>query len=321
MVFTILKWVAAAMILSLIALWLWQGGYWKIAEYARLIPNPLASSTSDTLFILPGQPQFFEVPDTTSAESEMEYGAADYENPSDALYEDQSFGPRPDTERSPFAGFVDLQIGAAQSDNPNDEYVVIRASQFASVPIPVSGWTIRSALSGAYATVPLAASPFYQGVVNSVDTILLSSGEAVLLSSGSSPVGVSFRETTCTGYLSQTQRFSPPLSNACARPSSLLPRSAQNEAQYGSSCFDLIERLPQCTYPTIVPSNVSAACRALLTDTLSYTGCMRSFAAGAVKNMTTWRAYQSSANELWGNARDTLVLFDSEGRIVTTFSY
>ncbi len=309
------------MILSLIALWLWQGGYWKIAEYAQIIPNPLASSTGDTMFILPGQPQFFEVPDTTSAENEMEFGAADYANPSDALYSEQSFGPRPDTERSPYAGFVELQIGAAQSDNPNDEYVVIQASQFVSLPIPVSGWTIRSALTGVYATVPLAASPFYQGVVNSVDSIRLSSGDAVLFTSGTSPVGVSFRETTCTGYLSQTQRFVPPLSNACARPATIIPRTAQNEAQYGSSCFDLIERLPQCTFPTIVASNITGACRALLTDTLSYTGCMRSFTTGSVSNMATWRAYQSSAHELWGNARDTLVLFDGQGRIVTTLSY
>ena len=171
------------------------------------------------------------------------------------------------------------------------------------------------------ATVPLAASPFVQGVVNSVDTITLSAGEAVLLTSGTSPVGVSFRETTCTGYLSQTQRFSPPLSNACTRPSVLLPRSPAKEAQYGTSCFDLIERLPQCTYPTIMPSTITPACRSMLTDALSYGGCMRSYEQGAVKHMNTWRAYQSSANELWGNSHDTLVLLDGYGRIVTTLSY
>lgn len=321
MVLAILKWVGAAMILSLIALWLWQGGYWKIAEYAQIIPNPLASSTDDRLFQLPGQPQFFEVPDTTSGEDEMEYGAADYENPSDALYADESFGPRPDTERSPYAGFVELQIGAAQSDNANDEYVVIRASQFVTVPIPVSGWTIRSALTGLYATVPLAASPFYQGVVNSVGSITLSNGDVVLLGSGPSPVGVSFRETTCTGYLSQVQRFSPPLANACSRPSILLTRTTAKEAELGSSCFDLIERLPQCTFPTIVQRDISSACRTLLTDTLSYTGCMRSYTSGNIKNLNTWRAYQSSAYELWGNSRDILVLFDGQGRLVTTLNY
>lgn len=321
MVITILKWVGIAMVLSLIALWLWQGGYWKIAEYAEIIPNPLTASSTDNLYQLPGQPQFFDVPDTTSDATEMEYGAADYENPSDALYQEQSFDPRPDTERSPYAGFVDLQIGAAQSQNPNEEYIVIRTSQLAVVPITVSGWTIRSALSGMRAVVPLAASPFVQGVVNSVQPIVLHGGESVVLASGSSPVGISFRETTCTGYLGQTQRFSPPLANACPRPTDRMPRTSENEARFGASCINFVERLPQCSYPTIIPNDVSPACRSYLADTFTYSGCMRSYGSDSMKNMSTWRAYESSSSELWGNARDTLILYDGDGRTVATLSY
>ncbi len=321
MVLTILKWVGAAMILSLVALWLWQGGYWKIADYANIIPNPLEATSTDMLFQLPGQPQFFEIPDTTSGENEMEYGAADYEDPSDALYQEQSFGPQPDTEQSPYAGFVDLQIGGAQSSDPSDEYVVLLASQFAAVPIPVSGWSVRSALSGMRATIPLAASPFYQGVVNSVGPIMLRSGERVVLSSGASPVGISFRETTCTGYLAQTQRFSPSLSNSCPRPTTLLPRTSENEARYGASCVNFVERLAQCSYPTLIPNDVSQSCRAYLSNTFTYSGCMRAYGSGETQNLNSWRAYETSSSELWGNSHDTLVLLDGEGRVVTTLRY
>ncbi len=309
------------MVLSLIALWLWQGGYWKIAKYAEIIPNPLTATSSDELYQLPGQPEFFQVPDTTSDASDMEYGASDYENPQDALYDPNSYGPRPEGERSPYAGFVDLQIGTAQSSSPNEEYVVIRASGLVTLPIVVSGWTLRSNFTGARAVVPLAASPFVQGVVNSVDTIELGSGESVILASGVSPVGVSFRETTCTGYLAQTQRFSPALSNACPRPTDLLPATAENIARFGEACVNFVLRLPQCSYPSNVPNDVSNTCRAFLANTFTYSGCMRAYGSGENTNMRSWRAYESSASELWNNAHDTIVLYDGQGRTVTTMSY
>lgn len=324
MVLTILKWVGIAMVLSLAALWLWQGGYWQIAKYAEIIPSPLdASSTIGGLYQLPGQPDFFEVPDTTSAPDEMEYGASDYQNPQGALYDDNNYtqSGQPELNRSPYAGYVDLQIGGADRQNPAEEYMVIRASDLAALPITVSGWTLRSAYTGTRATIPLAASPFVQGVVNSVQPIVLNAGESVIVSSGISPVGVSFRETTCTGYLEQTQGFSPRLSNACPRPTDLMPRTAENVGRYGSACLDYVERLPQCSYPMLMPNDLSPACRTYLTNTFTYTGCMQSYGRSARTNMNTWRAYYTSGVELWLNQHDTIVLLDSEGRSVATVSY
>lgn len=307
------------MVLSLIALWLWQGGYWKIAKFAEIIPNPLEATSTDALYQLPGQPEFFTVEDTTSAADEMEYGAADYEDPRDALYDSSTYDPN--ATRSPYAGFVDLQIGAADRREVDAEYVVIRASDFATLPIPVSGWILKSAYTGRRLVVPLAASPFYQGVVNSVQPITLSSGESVIVSSGVSPVGVSFRETVCTGYLAQTQQFSPSLSNSCPRPTELMPRTGENASRYGANCLDYVERLPQCSYPVLLPNDLSQTCRAYLTNTFTYSGCMQSYAQRSSLNMSTWRAYYASNEELWQNEHDSIVLTDHEGRIVATINY
>jgi hypothetical protein len=314
MVLTILKWVAVAMILSLIALWLWEGGYWKIAEYAELIPSPLDASSTNQLYQLPGQPDFFEVPDTTSGENEMEYGSAQ-----DALYDTGAYGGS--TERSPYASSIEFQIGAADNPNVSEEYVVIRNSSLAAAPVTVSGWSVRSVYTGMRAVIPMAASPFEQGVVNSVQPITLAAGESVLFSTGASPVGVSFRETMCTGYLEQTQQFSPRLSNACPRPTDLMQRTPQNASRYGASCLDYVERLPQCSYPTIVPSDLSPACRSYLVNTFSYTGCMNAYGSGASTYIGTWRAYAVSSHELWQNTHDSLVLLDAEGRTVATINY
>lgn len=319
MVLSILKWVGIAMVLSLIALWLWQGGYWKIAKFAEIIPNPLEATTTDAQYRLPGQPDFFTVDDTTSAADEMEYGASDYQNPRDALYDTGASDPN--AARSPYAGFVDLQIGAADRKDVDAEYVVIRASDFATVPIPVSGWSLKSSYTGRRAIIPLAASPFYQGVVNSVQPITLGSGESVIFSSGVSPVGVSFRETVCTGYLGQTQQFSPALSNSCPRPTDLLPRSGANAQRYGANCLDYVERLPQCSYPMLLPNELSPACRTYLTNTFTYNGCMQAYAQRGSLNMNTWRAYYASSEELWQNEHDSIVLTDGEGRTVATINY
>lgn len=319
MVITILKWVGIAMVLSLIALWLWEGGYWKVAKLAEIIPNPLEATSTDARYQLPGQPDFFEVPDTTSAADEMEYGGSDYQNPRDALYDSGGYGGS--GERSPYAGFVDLQIGAADNPDKNMEYVVLRASNGVSLPITVSGWTLRSAYSGNRAVVPLAASPFYQGVVNSVQPIALRAGDSVVMSSGVSPLGVSFRESTCTGYLAQTQHFSPSLSNACLRPTDLMPYTPENAARYGADCLDFVERLPQCSYPTEIPAGLSSTCKTYLTNTFTYNGCVRAYGTSESTHMGTWRAYSSASTELWRNSHESIVLTDAAGRVVTTLTY
>ncbi len=318
MVLRILKYVGAAMVLSLIALWLWQGGYWKIAEYAEIVPNPLnVATTSLADYTLPGQPDLWQVPDTTSTEDEMEYGAVDYQNPYDALYFDDSTYAIPSTDRSVYAGSATLQIGEARNTDPNKEFLVVTASGPNSIDI--SGWSIRSAVTGERRVIPLAAAPFIQGVINSVTAITLSPGDYVILTSGPSPVGVSFRESICTGYLAQTQTFSPTLANACPRPGDLLPRTAENESRYGADCLDYIVRIPQCSYPKLLPSTLSAQCRAFLANTFTYTGCVQSYSSATMLNV--WRAYFASAYELWRNSRDMLQLLDAEGRVVDTITY
>jgi hypothetical protein len=157
-----------------------------------------------------------------------------------------------------------------------------------------------------------------QAMVNFLE---LGPGESVIFSTGVSPVGVSFRETTCTGYLAQTQEFTPQLSNSCPRPTDLLPRTVENVTRYGADCVDFVEHLPQCSFPTILPGDLTSACRAYLTNTFSYTGCTRAYSASGIASMGTWRAYAALGDELWLNTHDAIVLYDGQGRTVSTISY
>ncbi len=319
MVWTILKWVGIAMILSLIALWLWQGGYWKIADYLHTLSNPLSTSLNGRSFRLPWQPEIiWEVPDTVAPANDQSYmNEYQYSNESLSPSYRTDLGVSP-SDRSPYAGLVTLQRGAPYTTNPLDEYLILQNSAPSSA-ISISGWSLRSALTNERVVVPFGASPFIQGVINSVHKIVLNPGSQAILATGPSPVGVSFQETICTGYLAQTQEFVPALANACARPSQLIPRTIENERRLGTECMDYIDRLPQCSYPLYLPATISQTCRAQLTATLTYTGCMQYY--GSPTTLDTWRVYFASGRELWQDSRDVIHLLDENGKVVDIVNY
>ena len=159
------------------------------------------------------------------------------------------------------------------------------------------------------------------GAVNVEDVIALVAGERAIVATGISPVGVSFRENSCTGYLDQFQGFSPAMSRNCPSPEDILPLTEENLRAYGEGCFDYIRELPACTTPLSPPSYISGQCAAYLQNNLSYNGCMNmnrwrpSFAGD------TWRIFLNARGELWGNSHDVIRLLDSEARTVDVISY
>ena len=176
-------------------------------------------------------------------------------------------------------------------------------------------------MSGKRIYIPLAASPFILGVINRVSDALLEPGASAIIVSGISPVGVSFKETVCTGYLNQMQSFTPGLSNSCPSRDRVLPYSAENLARYGADCFDYVQGLPQCDFPKSVPSSLSPSCRGLLSNAFSYNGCVNMFQGSADFALPGWRMYAGFTSELWGNTHDIIRLTDTQGRIVDTASY
>ncbi len=333
-IYKILIYLAAAMVLSLIALWLWQGGYWAVARYAGMIPTPLSTLTNTSTttydFILPGQMEFPTVPDTFLMPDEENYGAADYQNPEDRLYDLQA--QYDDIEKdvrdlqtfgdpSPYRGMVRLSRGNASESDANLEYVVLSAGGGLQTPLSLAGWSLQSQLTGTHIAIPPAASPFIQGTINSLQTIQLRGGEEVVLVSGLSPIGVSFRENICTGYLSQMQTFEPTLANACPSPKDAMPLTLANLQKYGEECIDFAASLPQCTYPSEVPAHLSPACRMFVANTFSYNGCVHAFRLRVPFALGTWRAYAGSGVELWRNTHDAIRLLDSQGRTVDALVY
>lgn len=335
MIKIILYWLLALLIIAFIAVWMWTGGIGRAWNASKSFTNIF-----DVIFFqgkvgdepipsLPWQPKFPAGPDISQSGraagnngvtlkeryAELE---SQYETLSAQTMEVKTFG-----NPSPMRGQIKItQTYGAKETVPILEYIVLGADSGNTAPIDMTGWSLQSAYTGMRGYLPNATSVFLMGVVNKEEPAQLSPGDFAIVSSGPSPVGISFRENICTGYLEQLQRFYPSLPNSCPAPDSSLPMTPENLRIYGDTCFDFLESVPSCTAPLKnMPSNVSSNCRSFAINNLSYNGCVVSNRFRSAFATNSWRIYLDSYAELWRNNHDVIRLLDGEGRTVDAFTY
>ncbi len=319
MIKQVLIYVFIAMVVALVAMWLWAGGARQVISVVKTIPNPVdiiwGTSTSTYHIDLPWQQPIPQGPDISGLVEQY----ADY---SDAPQDQSPSESGTQRERtlgiaSSYAGSVDLSQGGAEEDGAT-EYMEL--SSHTDAPVVITGWSLQSMVSGVRVFIPSAAAPFRMGQINHLAPVTLASAESIIVTSGSSPVGVSFKENRCTGYLAQLQAYTPSLANACPSASEVAPMTADNLRAYGSDCFDFLRGLPQCTFPTSVPASLSPACRNFIANAFTYNGCVSRYESSASFQLDTWRVYLG-ASDLWNNTHDVIRLFDAEGRTVDSITY
>ena len=316
---SILRWLFIAMIITIILLWLWAGGWTLIKREVRALPNPLdilfGTSTSTYKITLPWAVAIPQGPDISGLAEEGDALSGGDEN--------ESVQPTDTSRRaqalqsgiaSPYRGIVVLAGGNARESDADTEFVDLHNRGGSSVVI--SGWTLESMLSGRRAFLPKAAQPLIAGAINRVGDVVLAPGEEAFVTSGLSPAGASFRENLCTGYLSQVQLYDPPLQNACPSPDEHMLETIGGDRIYGADCYAYMRSIPRCDYPTNVPSSLSLSCQTLIADEFSYNGCVRDNQRRTDFNLPVWRLYAGSGIELWNNQHDIIRLLDSAGRVV-----
>lgn len=321
---TILLWFFWLFVVALIVYWVWSGGFGKAINAGR--------SPTQIHFQLPWQPS---VPTVTlpsdssgsagSTDSEIQGAQNDYAA-LESQYEQLSAQDRSMKvfgDPSPMRGSVHIAeaYGTTETD-PVREYIVLAASTDNTAPVDMNGWSLQSAYTGVRVPIPLSASEFLMGILNDQGAVLLNPGASAVVNSGSSPVGTSFRENICSGYLGQLQSFYPPLSNACPPSSTALPFTPDNLKVYGETCFDFLKSVPSCTAPLQnIPDNVNPNCSAFAANVLSYNGCVETNRYRSSFNVDSWRLYIGSGTELWRNEHDIIRLLDNLGRTVDVLTY
>jgi hypothetical protein len=310
-------WVLVAGVGLLVIFWLLGGGIQKIigsaGSFSLSIPNLLSGTSSFASFQLPFAPSVY--PQIPSA-----YSGTDSSGGGNTYQPYQPAGTLQNGAQSPYAGEIVMTQGAAVAQSANAQYLEISAMPGIS-SVDIAGWTLQSALSGALATIPEAASPFMMGRVNTVSNVLLSGGGVAYVVTGSSPVGVSFSENMCTGYLGTLQPFVPALPLKCPSPLSEIPDTAANEARLGASCFSYLSQLPPCSFPAKPPQNLSSACISEIQTKLSYNGCLATHQSDPGFFTNSWRLYLAQGRSLWGVQHDVIRLLDGSGRVVSVLNY
>lgn len=220
---------------------------------------------------------------------------------------------------SPYRTRVRIDSYYPNSD-PNFEYIVLSVSGASSELVPINGWRIESDSTGRSRPIPKGVILPTSGSINVEQAIYARGGDRLVLVSGRSPIGYSFRLNSCTGYFSRFQNFNPPLEIQCIRPETYkLPARAN---QLEDRCLDYLESLPSCFLPTeTVPQHLSQECQSFIANNYNYNSCVSGSKdkTGFYKN--EWRIYLNSNDSLWKNRRETIRIIDAEGRLVTSVSY
>ena len=318
-------------VIGLIALWIVSGGFGKVWRQAgTLTGGGLFGSASSTGFgfRLPWQPTFtmpqIQASDQTDQTSNTSQNASGNLSSSEQQYESlnsQAAQAKDFGTPSPFRGHVSITNDAGATQSFPDEYIGLSATSDLTAPVDITGWSLQSVVTGVRVYIPRGAANFLMGAVNAQDDIALNPGAVALVSSVYSPVGTSFRENMCSGYLGQLQRFSPSLSSECPNPSDYLPLNADNIRTYGDTCFDFIRSLSSCEAPLSIPPSVSPACAAFAANTFSYNGCVTANRYKSTFANDNWRIYLGASSELWRNTHDVIRLLDASGRTVDLLSY
>lgn len=326
MIRRVLTWFLVIFVIGLVIYWIVIGGFSNAVKAGEHFTNPLAvlfgnGSTTGSLITLPWQPAPVRGPDISqyvgqadAEQSQADSGGTQQGDVTQSQTNSQTGNP------SPYEGQVSIAGNTATQSDPSREYIALQASG-ANAPVDISGWSLQSAISGFRANIPEAAPVFISGVVNDVTPVSLAPGGTAIITTGTTPVGTSFQENSCSGYLGQLQNFTPPLSMQCPDISRVLPDTPQNEQTYGTSCFDYLNTLPSCSTPSSVPATLTSACKQFIANNLTYNGCVAQFRTDPSFTLPRFRLFLNLRAEAWNNTHDVIRLLDSAGRVVDVLTY
>ena len=216
-----------------------------------------------------------------------------------------------------------IRIGnVAYSDSGTlaSEYIYLyNADSGKEISISISGWTVENSRGNHYAIGNGYAIPFFDAAAVS---IRLRPGDGAYIHSGSSPIGISFRENRCTGYFNETHSFTPSLSGSCPR------YDVSKMLQFSDACIRYIENAQNgCRVPQIsgiesgVLNETNDDCSTFISENLNYDGCVKNFRNATDFARPTWHAYLQRTQKLWRGLHDKIILRDDQGLIVDAYQY
>ncbi len=254
---------------------------------------------------------------------------------------------------SPYKGQISIETGtAASTDQPNQEYIVLRAGGSNSTSINIGGWTLSNgrsektfdingnAVSGqsVYVLIPkkgIALYNPYQPASNILVPITLKPGESAVITTGQLPstgsvtIRDNFKVNRCLGYVADntTYQFVPDLNYRCPDVSEMVGLSDLSDI-----CFDFAQSISACHEPKYsyvedqgdcLEGNCSlnSYCQGVIKNNLNPQACFKEFSKDKDFVGPEWRVFLKRSLELWSERRETISLYDAAGRLVDQATY
>jgi hypothetical protein len=225
-------------------------------------------------------------------------------------------------ESSSLYNDIYLYASNAWSTDPKTEYLTFNLNSQHKGKVLLTGFEIRSTATGRGTTIPKGVELPFAGEINAETPIFINPGDTVILSTGRSPVGYSFRENKCTGYFGQFQTFTPFLQQSCPRPES--ENIAQAPHYFNDACLNYLDSLQSCIMPLQnIPDigSIQSQCYIYVTEDINYKTCVDNHKNDPDFYGKQWRIYLSQEQELWKSQREVIKLLDLDKKTVAAITY
>lgn len=253
-------------------------------------------------------------------EREIKQAQEDLEKAQEELVKLEKFG-----NSSPYKGKVTIvkRTSGPRADDVDKEYVELRASKENASVISLKGWRLKSLISGRSLEIEEASYLPHFGQVNTELPVNLRAGDKIYVTTGRSPIGVSFRVNKCSGYYQQFQKFTPRLKEQCPDPEDeILLYEGDRNIFIDNECLDFVERISRCEIRTSnIPKTLSFTCQEAIADEIGYSSCVEKHKDDDDFIQPEWRVYLKREAELWREKREIIALLDQDGKTVDVYSY
>ena len=223
-------------------------------------------------------------------------------------------------EPSPYAGlfvFLDRTTNIKKED-PSEEYFILLASGEIQDSIDITGWKVFGREEKTSYRLPKGVQ--IMGSAAQKESIRVQAGETIIVSSGRSPIGQSFRVNKCSGYQSQFKKFTPTIKTNCPKPLDEFMEDGTVPFT-DNECYETVNRMKSCTVLTDIPKTVTKECKIFLENVVLRTGCIERHRNDEDFFTKEWRIFLEQGKELWKNKDNVLYLLDENNKLVTTIVY
>jgi len=305
-------------------IWLFLGGPSRMIDKDGIFIKPLSPVDTGETYGKLSSWNLFDQDEKISSPNltEKERLALELEQTEKELKEIQSNLKKIEKEEktSLFSEKVIIRKCAGSQTDVNKEYLELNVNSSVTEKILISDWTLKSEMTGTEIKIGEASKLPYTSQINKESAVFVSGGDKIIITTGRSPIGVSFQINKCSGYLEQFQNFYPSLKKECPLVEDEdLPISGPNA--FNDECWDYIESISCCETPLVFPLDMQYECRSYLTTEVNHNACIDNHKNESDFYQPEWRIFLERETDLWKKEREIIELLDAQGKIVDIYSY